>query len=302
MKHVLPVALLVLIVVGVYLLVTNLFSEQITIDAPNRSIDVIDQSGSDTMPEDGATTTRIDVSTTTADDAVDTTLPSSSVLGQSVSGREIVAHHVGSGDTEILLVGGIHGGYSPNTTELVEELHAQYDAMGAPVGLRLTFIPLLNPDGAAMGSGAEGRFNARDVDLNRNFDCEWEETGMWRSQEVSGGTEPFSEPESKAIRDYVTTHNIAGAVVYYSAAGEVFPAECGESGVLPTTTELLDAYADAADYIAKETFDYYTVTGDMANWLAKRNIPTISVLLSNHSDMEFESNLAGVTAALGVLQ
>jgi hypothetical protein len=296
MKHALPILLLVLIIAGIYLLITNVLEDTITLDG--QSLVTI------TEREPAANSTSSEQATTTAQTPQVPTpmLPSETVIGQSVEGRDIVAYHVGQGANEVLLVGGIHGGYSPNTTEVVNDMYAQYEAMGAPEGMRLTFIPLLNPDGVAMGSGAVGRFNANDVDVNRNFDCEWSEEGMWRSQEVSGGTRPFSEPEARAIRDYVGARQIAAAIVYYSAAGEVFPAQCGNSPVLPATSAMLAAYADTSGYTPKEEFDYYTVTGDMTNWLAKEGVPTISVLLTNHADTEFQENLRGVTAVLGVLE
>src|ERR1035437_10143538 len=37
------------------------------------------------------------------------------VIGKSVQGRNIIAYHYGTGATEIIFVGGIHGGYSWNT-------------------------------------------------------------------------------------------------------------------------------------------------------------------------------------------
>jgi hypothetical protein len=297
MKHALPILLLVLIVAGIYLLITNVLEDTITLDGERRvTVNESDVAMDTTVPEQATTTAQ------TPQVPTPPVLPSETVLGQSVEGRDIVAYHVGQGANEVLVVGGIHGGYSPNTTEVVNDLYAQYEAMGAPEGMRLTFIPLLNPDGVAMGSGAAGRFNANNVDVNRNFDCEWSEEGMWRSQTVSGGEAPFSEPEAQAIRAYVAMHEIAAAIVYYSAAGEVFPAQCGNSPVLPATTAMLTAYADASGYTAKEEFDYYAVTGDMTNWLAKEGVPTISVLLTNHSDSEFQENLRGITAALGTLE
>jgi hypothetical protein len=36
----------------------------------------------------------------------------------------------------------------------------------------------------------------------------------------------------------------------------------------------------------------------MVNWLAKENIPAISVLLTNHSDIEWTKNKAGIEAIL----
>jgi hypothetical protein len=147
-----------------------------------------------------------------------------SILGTSVNGNDIEARHFGEGETEVLLVAGSHGGYSPNTSALAEEAIAYFEANqdAVPEGVMLTIVPTLNPDGLAL-SGTPGRFNANDVDLNRNFDCEWSATGMWRDQEVSGGTAPFSEPESAALRTYVETYNPDVAVVYFAAEGKVYP-------------------------------------------------------------------------------
>jgi hypothetical protein len=36
----------------------------------------------------------------------------------------------------------------------------------------------------------------------------------------------------------------------------------------------------------------------MVNWLAKNNIPAISVLLSTHTDVEWDKNLSGIKALL----
>lgn len=240
-----------------------------------------------------------------------------SVIGQSVEGRDITAYHFGAGDEELLFVGGIHGGYEWNTVllayELVDYLEENPDAV--PENLTVTVVPVLNPDGlhettgevgrfarsdvpSAQEETIPGRFNANNVDLNRNFDCSWEETGTWRSRDVSGGDAPFSEPESAAIRDYVADSNIVGAVVYYSAAGGVFAAECDESGVMTETSELTNTYAAASGYRAYEEFDFYAITGDMVNWLARENIPAISVLLTDHESVEWSRNKDGVEAVL----
>ena len=45
-------------------------------------------------------------------------------------------------------------------------------------------------------------------------------------------------------------------------------------------------------------FDFYEVNGDMTNWLAKNNIPAISVLLSTHENIEWSKNKAGIEALL----
>ena len=57
-------------------------------------------------------------------------------------------------------------------------------------GRRVVLLPVINPDGMANGS----RFNARGIDLNRNFPAE-NFSGTARH-----GTRPLCEPESRAIK------------------------------------------------------------------------------------------------------
>jgi len=236
-------------------------------------------------------------------------------IGKSVEGRDVTAEHFGTGEKEILFIGGIHGGYEWNTVmvanQLIDYLREHTEAI--PPGLKVTVIPVVNPDGfakvaestrftasditASTETQISARFNAHNVDLNRNFDCDWQASGTWQNKTVSGGSAAFSEPESQALRAYVEAHKITAAVVWYSSAGGVYASNC-HGGVLPETKTILSLYSQASGYPAHENFDYYTVTGDAVNWLAKQNIPAISVLLTNHTDAEWDKNLAGIQALL----
>ena len=69
-----------------------------------------------------------------------------------------------------------------------------------------------------------------------------------------------------------------------------------DSGVLPATKQLADTYGQAADYPVYQDFDFYEVTGDLANWLAKEGVPTISVLLSSAGAVEWNKNRLGIEA------
>lgn len=222
-------------------------------------------------------------------------------IGTSVEDRPIEAYRFGTGSTDVLLVGGIHGAYAPNTSALTDQVirYARTNDDFVPAGVTLHVIPNLNPDGLATGQSPAGRFNANDVDLNRNFDCEWQPEGVWRSQTVSGGAAPFSEPEAAALRSYVNEIEPDAAIVYYAADGGVYASNC-RNGVTAATLELTNTYADAADYTANESFDFYSITGDAVNWMARENVPAISVLLSNYTDPEWEQNRAGIAAIMDV--
>ena len=239
-----------------------------------------------------------------------------SVIGTSVEGREIAAYQYGDGEVDLLFVGGIHGGYEWNTVlvayELMDYLEENPDVI--PRNVQVTVIPVLNPDGlnlvvgtAGRFSGTDvpsslaqtvpGRFNANNVDLNRNFDCDWQAGGGGQNTKGSGGRKTFFEPESQAFKTYVETHNPSAIVVWYSAAGGVFVSSC-HNGVLSETSTITKKFAEASHYKAYENFDFYEITGDMVNWLAKNNIPAISVLLTNHTDVEWDKNWKGIEALL----
>jgi Zinc carboxypeptidase len=234
-------------------------------------------------------------------------------IGTSVDGTKITAYHFGTGEREVLLIGGIHGGYSKNTAKLGYELTKWFtdneDAI--PEDVTVTIVPLLNPDGYSTVVGEDGtplkniseattiasRFNANNVDLNRNFDCQWQAKGTWQSRSVSGGTAPFSEPESAALRDYVAAHEPSAVVAWYSAAGGVYASKC-DGDILPAGLSLMNSFAKASGYTAHKDYDYYEITGDMVNWFAKNDIPAFSVLLSDHTSTEFEKNRLGVIALI----
>jgi hypothetical protein len=291
-KTIIAIVVLVLVALGIYYFI-------------NSSKKVVINNGENFVPTDIPATSTTPVN------------KDQTVIGKSVEGRDIMAYHYGAGtSTEILFVGGIHGGYEWNTAlvafQTMDYLKANPDII--PANLKVTVIPVLNPDGLYKVTGTttkfavsdvakseavvtSGRFNGNTVDLNRNFDCDWQTEGKWQSKTVSGGDSAFSEPESKAIKAYISSNNPTAVVVWYSAAGGVFSSSC-HNGVLAETKSLTNAFAKASGYPAFEEFDFYEITGDMVNWLAKEKIPAISVLLTNHTDTEWTKNLAGIKAVL----
>ncbi|MBI5138583.1 MAG: succinylglutamate desuccinylase/aspartoacylase family protein [Candidatus Vogelbacteria bacterium] len=246
--------------------------------------------------------------------------PERKTIGFSVEGRKIEAFTYRStsekktnSSKRLLLVGGIHGGYEWNSVVLAYEL-MDYFALnpGAiPVNEEITIIPNANPDGVYRIIGREGRFaikdvpkdidqsagrfNAHDVDLNRNFDCNWNLKGIWRGKTVGTGSKAFSEPESIALRDYILTLKPQAVVFYHSQADAVYASKCNDE-ILPETLRVMEIYASASGYEAVKTFDAYPVNGASEDWLASIGIPAITVELKTHNDIEFEKNLKGVKA------
>ncbi len=245
--------------------------------------------------------------------------PKHEIIGASVQNRNIEAYTYGTGSTTLLFVGGMHGGYEWNSVllayDFMDYLQANPDFI--PKNLTISVIPDANPDGVFAVIGKEGRFtlsdvptkksaiaglgrfNANNVDLNRNFDCNWQATSTWQNKKVSAGTAAFSEPETQAIRDFILKVQPSAAVFWHSQSDAVYASECN-GGILPKTLDIMNAYAKAAGYPAVKSFDAYPITGDSEGWLASINIPAITVELKTHETVEWPQNFAGIKALINL--
>jgi hypothetical protein len=223
-----------------------------------------------------------------------------------------VAYRFGNGPRPLIFVGGIHGGYEWNTITLAYQAidHFTVHPEQIPTNITLYIIPSANPDGQFLVTQQQGRFtptdvltdtipgrfNANGIDLNRNWDCEWATTAVWRNNAVSGGERPFSEPESVVLRDYILAQQPAAVVFWHSAADAVFVAGCPQPDA--RSFRLATVYGEAADYRVYERFTSYPITGDAGDWLTTQGIPSFSVELSNHEREDWPQNLAGMRALL----
>jgi hypothetical protein len=174
--------------------------------------------------------------------------PVYSIIGYSVLGRPIPAARIGNGPRRYLFVGAHHGN-EPAGGRLLElwrdYLLAHPEVV--PAGVEVWIVPYLNPDGVAAGT----RWNARGVNLNRNYwTSDW---GIYDVTSVTGakpviddrftdmwavatgvpftfnypGPRPFSEPETVSIaslcantafRAMINFHDSEGCV-YWSGSG-----------------------------------------------------------------------------------
>jgi len=235
-----------------------------------------------------------------------------SLVGESFNRLPITSYRFGTGEIAIVLVGAIHGGYEWNTSLLAYEFMDYFMANPemVPPSITLHIIPAANPDGLyavtnrvgrfsadeVISDTVPGRFNGRNVDLNRNWDCQWAPSAYWRDTLVSGGEFPFSEPENQVLRDFILAIDPAMVLFWHSAADGVFAAGCPETHI--PSYQLATIYGLAAGYPIYERFYHYPITGDAGDWLAAQGIPTLSVELETHESLDWEQNLAGLLALL----
>lgn len=206
-------------------------------------------------------------------------------IGTSVEGRSIMTYSFGNGPAKYLFMSNLHGdeksGYyilSAWTDYL--ESHPE----DIPVGKTIVIIPHLNPDGYAHST----RYNAHNVDLNRNFpSASWKSDVKLLGGSIlvnGGGNAPLSEPESKAIKDYIEQLSPTLVMSYHSQGGLVIANGSGNSNAIASM------YAAAVDYRhvpTEESIDAfeYDTTGALEDWLHETpDIPTVLIELSSHNN------------------
>ena len=138
-------------------------------------------------------------------------------LGVSPGGRQLFALKISDNagteedQPEILFDGGIHGneiGGPQNLIMYARDLCRKYSHDSFYTGLintsQIWLYIMVNPDGYENMS----RFNDAGVDLNRDFGYMWED----------GGTSPypFSQPESRVLRNFILDHRFAVYTNYHS--------------------------------------------------------------------------------------
>lgn len=184
-------------------------------------------------------------------------------LGVSCGGRDITALKIGSASRYSLITSAFHGSEHITATVLlmfIEELANALNSDGYIAGFRaqkafsgrgVIFVPCVNPDGCEISLlGAKGcgslaetigklcdfdythwNANLRGVDINHNFDADWE---VLRQKERDmgilgpsptrfGGVRPESEPETIALTElcrkgvirHVTALHSQGEVIYW---------------------------------------------------------------------------------------
>ena len=248
-----------------------------------------------------------------------------SSVGSSVDGLAIERHVFGAQASRghLVIIGGIHGAYERNGSELAEALIAHYAAHAAsvPSGVTLHIVPRANPDALAraLRDGATDlsvtesdgfpryRPNVHGIDLNRNFACNHQPSTEWGGLTFPsrGGTHAESEPEARALADFFRGLAADGSPVrvvsYHSmiTGGAIYSADCPAPGGTFTPTagsdRLASTYAARTAYAyAGGTFASYAITGDLTDWLSTLGIDGITVEFPSRAAPPLDAHLAAL--------
>lgn len=149
----------------------------------------------------------------------------------------------------------------------------------------LYFIPLVNPDGKAHDI-KDGRYkmwrkNRRlfgsiyGVDLNRNYSFQWGTGGSSTNprSDVYMGPEPFSEPETRAVRDFVTSHENLTILLTYHTFGKLilYPwghkyDEIGNESDFQIHRRMAEKMSEWNGYSPQQSSSLYVASGDTTDW------------------------------------
>lgn len=204
-------------------------------------------------------------------------------IGTSYLGQNIFCIKAGDGPKNVLAVCGHHSLETMLSEFMMEYLFRSNKEWFR--GITLYAVPLLNPDGAEIVAGrikppepfsekSNWQANYRGIDLNHNYDA-----GFFLAKDAVasqgiigpnptkyGGEKPFSESETKAIRDLCKKVPFDVALAFHSQGEEIY---YEYDGMIPKGT---DAYLEAFDKNSHYKITKPTGTashGGMKDWFIK---------------------------------
>ena len=228
-------------------------------------------------------------------------------IGRTALGKPLVSIRIGNPDNMIALVGGVHAGESgpellfPAVRSIIETRGDLLSKVG------IAMLPSVNADMRdVMAEGAPWyiRRNARGVDLNRNFDADFEYVD--HSYGLSSidprsftyrGPYPNSEPETLALIALMEEINPKAVFSYHALCSVT--ADCGVSSriakddrrYMARLTELSEIYSKSfRASLSAPPRESYTppmicTSGSLITWLYHRGIPAFDMEMSHDLDM-----------------
>ncbi|MEO5950462.1 MAG: M14 family metallopeptidase [Candidatus Saccharimonadales bacterium] len=223
-----------------------------------------------------------------------------STIGYSTNGRPINAYYFGSGSRTVVYTGAIHGNEFSSKLLMerwIQDLESK--ARSIPSDKTIIVIPSLNPDGVSAGI----RTNARNVDLNRNFD-----TSDWQKDVTDtnnnpfpggGGSTPMSERETQVLASFVRRVQPVLIMSYHSQGNLIAANQAGNSNSLVQSYAAMSGYRNITGQ--SSTVFQYGISGTADDWYAEKlNIPSILIELGSHTNPQFDRNQKAMWAMVNV--
>ena len=219
------------------------------------------------------------------------------VLGTSCEGRDIFSIQIGNGECSAVFAAAFHGLEYLTAPALLSFAHKFSKMSRYHNKLKLFIVPMVNPDGveiALHGINPQLKYhrdiinnlgitefcktwqaNAAGVDINHNFNANWQQIQPFPSPTKFGGEYPESEPETRAITSllrkvqpelFIAFHS-QGKEIYYDFNGMENKLAKGNAeyiadlcGYRAATTEGTASFGGAKDwYIQEYHKEAYTI-------------------------------------------
>ncbi len=240
-----------------------------------------------------------------------------SSIGQSVEGRELLAikisDNVARDEDEVVIVFlGAHHAREWISVEvpfliakhLIENYSSNSNIANLVDNAEIWIIPMVNPDGHvySVSTNRLWRKNRRKngngtygVDLNRNYGYQWGGSGSSGDtySETYRGPAPFSEPETKAVADFLKLQSPKALITYHSYSqlilypwGYTNSAASDNSLHKSLAKSMAEKINDVHQeyYTPQQSSELYLTSGDTTDWLyALLSIPAFTIELRPYS-------------------
>ncbi len=177
-------------------------------------------------------------------------------IGESVMEKKIFCIKIGTGEKKLFINGSHHGLEYLTSSFIMKFLHRlcnayynrenmlSYDICELLENVSLYAVPMVNPDGvdiAVNGIDITNPYhqkliskvgihsfnkvwqaNVNGVDINHNYDANWKPVIEHPSPSKYAGPYSESEPETKAIVDFVRSENFDMLIAFHSQGGEIY--------------------------------------------------------------------------------
>ena len=227
------------------------------------------------------------------------------IIGTSVEGREIWAVKVSDNpnqdevEPKVLFTGLTHAREPLGMMNLFYFIQLLCENYGTDSELtylvnerEMWFLPVVNPDGYVYNESIEpngggmhrknrsdsncGNGTTRGIDLNRNYGYNWGLDDQGSSPDSCSdtyrGSEAFSEPETQAVRNFISNHPFKD-VLHYHSFSNVLIHSFGDASLplepdLSTLREIGEEMTRHNGYPVGTGFELigYTVNGDAVDW------------------------------------
>lgn len=231
-------------------------------------------------------------------------------IGKSVKNQEIECYQIGKGPLRLLYAFCIHGN-EVGTVKLAHHFLKWAQDHANPLNhYSLYIIPCLNPDGFQQArknpeyfkGGKKGRFNANNVDLNRNFNTpSFKQKSGWsfgknysEKENVYCGEQGGSEPETKALTAFIKNKKIQIVFMFHNAGKDVM------ANAPHLAQKLAKIYSEKTGFrlIKEGHWKNLQQTGTAAEWCDLHNIAYVEIEGSTRWGSDWKKQKKAMEATL----